>query len=172
MRFVFGLGTSVLLPSTVSAVSRGFEFKERTRAIAIAFSGNQPGLAAGGAIGAVILSRLGWQAVFCCLGGCSLLLTAAWFQFYPDRRVETESAVSSDGLAARNSRRATMWSLFRHRATWGIALGQMGYLYAYFFLVSWLPGYLILERKMTLLKSGLIGSLPFAIGILATLGGG
>jgi ACS family D-galactonate transporter-like MFS transporter len=172
MRFVFGLGTSVLLPSTVSAVSRGFEFKERTRAIAIAFSGNQAGLAAGGAIGAVILSRLGWQAVFYCLGGGSLLLTAVWFLFYPDRCAETESAVSSDGLSDRNSRRATMWSLFRHRSTWGIALGQMGYLYAYFFLVSWLPGYLILERKMTLLKSGLIGSLPFAIGILATLGGG
>ena len=48
----------------------------------------------------------------------------------------------------------------------------MGYLYAYFFFVSWLPGYLILERKMTLLQSGIFGALPFWAGLVGTLGGG
>ncbi len=64
-----------------------------------------------------------------------------------------------------------LW-LLRHRSTWGIAFGQMGYLYAYFFFVSWLPGYLILERKMTLLQSGIIAALPFWAGLVGTLGGG
>jgi sugar phosphate permease len=48
----------------------------------------------------------------------------------------------------------------------------MGYLYAYFFFVSWLPGYLVLERKMTLLQSGIASALPFWAGLLGTLGGG
>jgi sugar phosphate permease len=48
----------------------------------------------------------------------------------------------------------------------------MGYLYAYFFFVSWLPGYLVLERKMTVLQSGIASALPFWAGILGTLGGG
>jgi len=38
--------------------------------------------------------------------------------------------------------------------------------------VSWLPGYLVLERKMTLLKSGMVSAIPFWVGILATLAGG
>jgi hypothetical protein len=37
-------------------------------------------------------------------------------------------------------------AFFRHRSTWGIALGQMGYLYALGVFVSWLPGCLVLER--------------------------
>src|SRR5437879_4409093 len=48
----------------------------------------------------------------------------------------------------------------------------MGYLYAYFFFVSWLPGYLVLERKMTLLQSCIASALPFWAGLLGTLGGG
>ena len=52
------------------------------------------------------------------------------------------------------------------------AFGHMGYLYAYFFFVSWLPGYLVLERKLTLLQSGIASALPFCAGLLGTLGGG
>jgi sugar phosphate permease len=48
----------------------------------------------------------------------------------------------------------------------------MGYLYAYYFFVSWLPAYLVLERKMTVLKSGVIAALPFWAGVFCTLAGG
>ncbi len=48
----------------------------------------------------------------------------------------------------------------------------MGYLYAYFFFVSWLPGYLVIQRHMTIMKSGLVASLPFWMGMFGTLGGG
>ena len=53
-----------------------------------------------------------------------------------------------------------------------MAFGQMGYLYAFFFFVSWLPGYLVLERGMTVLRTGIVASLPFWAGMLGTLGGG
>ena len=62
--------------------------------------------------------------------------------------------------------------LLRHRSTWGIALGQMGNLYAYFFFMTWLPGYLILEKKMSVLKTGMVASLPFMIGVAGTVAGG
>jgi MFS family permease len=48
----------------------------------------------------------------------------------------------------------------------------MGYLYAYFFFVSWLPGYLVIERQMTVLRSGIVASLPFLLGMVGTLAGG
>jgi MFS transporter, ACS family, D-galactonate transporter len=172
MRIIFGFGTSVLLPSTVTAVSREFTFKERTRAIAVAFSGNQAGLAAGATVAAIILSWWGWQAVFYCLGGVSLLLVLGWFFLYPDREIGRRSAENDIGGTSHDQKGIVLCSLLRRRSTWGLAIGQMGYLYAYFFFVSWLPGYLILDRKMTLLKSGFIGALPFWVGVLATLGGG
>ena len=166
VRLIYGFGQSLLLPAGASALSSGFNVKERTRAVAIAFTGNQVGLAAGATVAAFLLAHLGWQAVFYGVGGASLLFTLAWFAFYPDQRIG-RLAAPSGGIG-----RISWLSLLRYRSTWGIAFGQMGYLYAYFFFVSWLPGYLVLERKMTLLESGIAAALPFWVGMLGTLGGG
>jgi len=167
MRLWFGLGHSMLIAATAASISREFGSKERARAVAVAYSGNQFGLAAGATFAAFILLRSGWKAVFYWMGGSSLLLTVAWFVFYPDKRIRMKT--SQPGASPQR----TSWvAFFRHRSTWGIALGQMGYLYALNAFVSWLPGYLVLERKMTLLKSGVISALPFWVGILATLAGG
>ena len=142
------------------------------------------GIAVGATVAAFILATLGWQAVFYCTGGASLLLTLAWFRFYPDKRLgkqparhqsrlrDTPPALRADSADRHAVQRISWSSLFRYRSTWGIAFGQMGYLYAYFFFVSWLPGYLILERKMTLLQSGILSALPFWAGLLGTLAGG
>jgi MFS family permease len=172
MRMIFGLGQGILLPSTATSVSRLFGAKERARAISVAFSGNVLGLAASGAISAFILAQFGWEAVFYFLGGGSLLLTLAWFYFYPDKRSGRQAAAEPNRGEGRDHQRVPWISLFRYRSTWGIAFGQMGYLYAYFFFVSWLPGYLVLERGMTALRSGLVSSLLFGMGMLGTLAGG
>ena len=172
MRMVFGLGQTTLLPAGALAVFRGFSIRERARVIAVVFSGNQVGLAIGATVAAFILARSGWQAVFYCIGTASLLLTLGWFTLYPDKRIGGPSAALPDSLTPNPAAQTPWLWLLRHRSTWGIAFGQMGYLYAYFFFVSWLPGYLILERKMTLLQSGIFGALPFWAGLVGTLGGG
>ena len=169
MRIIFGFGHSMLQPACASAISRGFGARERTRVVAITFAGNQLGLAVCATVTAFILAHLGWQAVFYCLGGASLLFTLAWFVLYPDKGMGRQTAQTRNNEQAQ---RVPWLSLFRHRSTWGIAFGHMGYLYAYFFFVSWLPGYLVLERKMTLLQSGVASALPFWAGMLGTLGGG
>ena len=167
IRLLFGLGHSMLIAATASSISREFGSKERARAVAFAYSGNQVGLAAGATVAAFILVRSGWQAVFYWMGGSSLVLSAAWFLFYPDKRIGART--SQPNVRSRGS----SWvDFFRHRSTWGIALGQLGYLYALGVFVSWLPGYLVLERKMTLLKSGVVSAIPFWVGLLATLAGG
>ncbi len=164
MRMVFGVGQTTVLPAGALAVFRGFGMRERARVIAIIFSGNQVGLAVGATIAAFILAKFGWPAVFYCIVAARLFLSLAWFTLYHDKRISKQAASLPE--------KSPWLSLFRHRSTWGIAFGQMGYLYAYFFFVNWLPGYLILERKMTLLQSGIFGALPFWAGLVGTLGGG
>ena len=177
MLAVFGFGQSMLIPGTAAGISRWFGPRDRARAVAVAFSGNQVGLAIGGTIAAFVLAKLGWRAVFYCTGGGSLLVTILWVLGYPEKRIGRRSAPQSTRGAGDLSRPAVeqsmSWaSLFLHRSTWGIAFGQMGYLYAYYFFISWLPGYLFIERHMTLLKSGIISTLPFWAGMVGTLGGG
>ena len=168
MRVLFGLTTIMTVPACTVAIARWFTPQERARAVAVVFSGNQVGLAVGATLAAFLLAKISWQAVFDCLGIASLLLSVAWALFYPDKRVGAARHREIPGNSSPGS-----WSqLLRRRSTWGIAVGQMGYLYGFYFFFTWLPGYLILERKMTILQSGIIGSLPFLAGILGTLGGG
>lgn len=63
-------------------------------------------------------------------------------------------------------------SLWRHRSVLGIILGQLGYLYAYFFFMTWWPSYLIMERHLTLPETGLFAGFPFLMGMGGTIGGG
>jgi sugar phosphate permease len=170
MLLLFGFGHSMLVPGTAASIARWFAPGERARAVAVAFSGNQVGLALGGTIAAFVLAQFGWQAVFYVAGGGGVLLAVLWLLFYPERRIGREPAGPSPAGAGLPS--ATWASLFLRRSTWGIALGQMGYLYAYYFFISWLPGYLVIERQMTALRSGILSTLPFWAGMIGTLGGG
>ncbi|MBI2823038.1 MAG: MFS transporter, partial [Acidobacteria bacterium] len=108
--------------------------------------------------------------VFYCIGAASLTLTLFWLTLYPEKKIARQTRAG--GTGAKGKERVPLLSLLRHRSAWGIALGQMGYLYGYNFFVNWLPGYLILERKMSVLKTGLVASLPFWMGMVGTLGGG
>jgi MFS family permease len=111
MRMVFGFGQTTLIPAGAIAVSRGFSIKERVRVIAIAFAGNQVGVAVGATVAAFILASLGWQAVFYCIGGASLLLTLAWFVFYPDKRMNRTPAAMKGTTAAMNRVPSDVFSL-------------------------------------------------------------
>ena len=51
-------------------------------------------------------------------------------------------------------------------------LGQAGYLYIYYVFVTWLPGYLVLQRGMSTLTTGVVGMLPFLVGTICVILGG
>lgn len=172
MRALFGFGQSMLVPGTAATVSRWFGPKDRARAVAVAFSGNQVGLAIGGTVAAFVLARLGWHAVFYCIGGGSLVFTLIWLVGYPEKRIGRRTASASAAGPIMQERPISWASLFRYRSTWGIGFGQFGYLYAFYFFITWLPGYLVIERHMTVLKSGMISTLPFWAGMIGTLTGG
>ena len=170
MRALFGASHSMLVPGNASAISRFFKKEQRATAVGITFSGNQVGLAMGTTIAAYILATMGWKAVFYVMGGASVILALLWLGIYPDKRVGRQVAPKQN--AVESSERVPWTSLLGFRATWGIFFGQMGYLYAYFFFSNWVFTYLIEERKMSTLRSGFYGSLPFWAGMLGTLAGG
>jgi ACS family D-galactonate transporter-like MFS transporter len=169
MRAFFGLGHSMRIPAQASAISYWFGPEQRSTALGICFTGGQVGLAVGSIAAAFILSRFGWQYVFYAAGTASLVLSVLWFTLFPGKKIRpaSDNTTKETALPPVPFRR-----LLRHRAVWGIAFGQMGYLYAYYVYVNWLPGYLVLERKMSILRTGIVASLPFWAGMLGTLGGG
>jgi MFS family permease len=58
--------------------------------------------------------------------------------------------------------------MFRFRTTWGVIAGHFGEVYMIWLYTAWLPGYLEMERHMSIKTTGWVASIPF---IAATVGG-
>ncbi len=171
MRALFGLGHSMRMPSQAACISRWMGPDLRATAVGLSFFGGQISLAIGPAVAALLISSLGWQWVFYTFGSVSLLFCLTWFSLYP--RDEVEAQVEPSQIEKESGRDKIPWaSLLGYRATWGIALGQMGYLYSYFFFFSWFPTYLRVERGLSLPETGIVAGLPFLMGMVGTAGGG
>ena len=62
--------------------------------------------------------------------------------------------------------------LFGHRTSWGMILGFFGTIYLIWLYTAWLPGYLEIQRHMSIPHTGLIAAIPFFGGTVGSLTGG
>ncbi len=56
--------------------------------------------------------------------------------------------------------------LFRFRTTWGMILGYFGCIYLTWIYTAWLPGYLEIERHMSVKFTGFAAAIPFVFGVV------
>jgi MFS family permease len=183
-RAVFGVGHSMLIPAQGATISKWFPSEQRSTALGFAFSGSQVGSAVGALACAFLLASFGWRSIFYWVGAANLLFVVVWFLVHPDKKIGPEAKL---GPARENEslERVSIFALLfgtgdgslgvrlrNCRSAWGLAFGQMGYLYAYHVFISWLPSYLMMERNMSLRLTGLAASLPFILGMAGTIGGG
>ena len=62
--------------------------------------------------------------------------------------------------------------LARNRLSWGITLGVFFYQYSFYFCLTWLPSYLVMEGGFSFLNMGLFTGLPLLVmGAVSILGG-
>ena len=172
MRGLFGAGHSMMIPGGAASLAHWVPQKQRALAVGLTFAGGTMGLAIGAPTAAFLLDRFGWPWVYYGVGTLGMLFSLAWFALYPKERLGPEQPPDPETKPKTTEDRVGWGTLLRHRSTWGIALGQVGYLYGYFFFVTWLPSYLVMERDLTILRTGFAATLTFVVGMLGTLGGG
>jgi MFS family permease len=61
---------------------------------------------------------------------------------------------------------------FAYRSMWGLMLGCFGLGYVSWLYGAWLPGYLEIERHMSIRSTGYVATIPFALSIVSAVGGG
>jgi MFS family permease len=159
-RALVGIGEGPMIPAGQRVIREAFPVRERTRAVGAFFAGNKIGLALGIPFAAVTLQAFGLPWVFYLTGVLGFIWVALFLAVYRNAGEHT----ANEPLA---------WAqLLRYRTTWGMMLGNAGYLYIYYVFATWLPGYLVLQRHLSILNSGFVGTLPFAIGFIVTILGG
>ena len=113
------------------------------------------------------------------MGVAGLAMAAVWYVFY---RNPSEVALTAEETAYRThgdppGQRTVVtlreWKqLFRFRTTWGMILGYFGCIYLTWIYTAWLPGYLEIERHMSVKFTGFAAAIPFVFGVVGGVLGG
>jgi len=152
-RLMLGLGESVAYPCYSRIVVTDFPEKDRGLTNAWIDAGTKSGPALGSLVGALLIARFGWRALFVGLGFGSLLWLIPWVLWMPrgkafDTPVEQAQVPSLLRIAS-------------HRPAIFSGLGLFCSNYFWYFLVIWLPHYLETERHFSKSKMGVFASMAY-----------
>jgi MFS family permease len=164
LRLVMGVGESVCYPSGFSLIAQRVADPQRARATAIMQLGSVIGPALGTYVGGLVMIRYGWRTMFMALGLSSLLWLIPWSG-------QLRGGAAPAARAAARAAGPTWWQIATQRALWGTVFGNFCSNYAFYFVFTWVPLYLVDERGLSLDAMKNVQSLIFVMdsaSILAT----
>ena len=141
LRLLMGTGEATFYPSALSLMSRNVPATQRARATATMQFGALIGPAAGALLGGWVMVRHGWRAMFVVMGIASLV----WLLFW---RKWMRSAPGAAPLPASGDD-PPYALILKQRALWGGMIGTFCGNYAFYFVFSWLPLYLVNQRGLS-----------------------
>lgn len=159
MRLLLGLGESVVFPASSRLFAQLVPEQRRGAANGWMAVGLAIGPAVGTFAGSLLAGRFGWQASFLVFGLLSLTWLWPWSRF-----VRTVPLAS----LATFGRPPSYREMLGKRAAWGAFLGHFSSNYSFYFLISWLPTYLVKARGLSISQMGLVGGLLFYAVVAAS----
>jgi MFS family permease len=140
VRVVLGVGESVAYPSYSKIIANHFPVERRGLANSIVASGLCFGPSFGLLFGGTLMGRFGWRPFFVTLGLASLLWIGPWLIWMPRAKSHAVQDSKGPGLPEIVARRAWV----------ATALGLFAMNYVNYFLLTWLPFYLVRERGFSM----------------------
>jgi MFS family permease len=164
MLLMLGLGESVAYPATSRILISVFPENRRGLAnSAIDMGGARLGPALGTLFGGLMVAGMGWRWLFLLTGAAGLIWLIPWIILAPRKSNAVEHVVATE----------IGWTnLLRRRAVWATCFGQGGANYAWYFLLSWLPSYLVKERHFSLSAMAVWAALPYFLMAATSISGG
>jgi len=161
LRLLLGLGESAGFPCGSKLVAVAVEPSRIGMANGMMAFGYLVGPALGTVIGGLLMSYVGWRPVFVLFGALSLL----WL--WPWSRVRI--AEPTPRAAAEGSESPTFVQILRERGLWGASLGHFASNYNFYFVLAWLPSYLVKERGFSIQAMAGVAGSAYLINALAGL---
>ena len=149
LRLMMGIGEGVAFPSASKLMARAPEERRGTANIALS-AGLAVGPLVGTLAGGVILERFGWRPMFVVFG----LVTLAWLIPWMRRRAEVDAPLGDSDAAA-----VPYPLLLRNKSLWSLSLYHFSGTYALYFVIAWLPLYLVKVRGYDITDMALLTAL-------------
>lgn len=153
MRLILGIGESVTFPSIAKIFACHLPEQRRGFACGVISLGFKCGNAVGTLGAGLLISQFGWRPVFTGIGLVSLLWLPAWKKWMPRGGAVQHSTEAGPGYM----------ELFRHRSFWGTSAGHFCANYIFYFMLTWLPSYLVVERHLSTATMAKIASLFYVV---------
>jgi len=155
LRLLLGLGESAAFPCSSKLIGQHLPPHKLGAANGLIGMGLALGPAFGTFVGGLLMAQLGWRPVFVLFGAASLLWLWPWLT--ATRHVSTAADAPSAETAP------SYLAILRRREAWGTGLGHFANNYAFYFVISWLPLYLVKSRGFTLPQMAQIGGLVYVV---------
>jgi len=163
LRLLLGIGESVAYPSYSKIIVLNFSEERRGLANAVISAGLVLGPGFGMLFGGLLMARFGWRPFFIVLGLVSLLWLVPWLKWMPEK----PDAIHTDTTGALG-----LPEFLRLRSAWGTCVGLFCANYVNYFLITWLPFYLVRVRHFSMDSMAKIGGIAYLLGAcFATLAG-
>ena len=186
LRFLFGVGEAGAFPVATRAMQLWYAPSERGFVQGVTHSASRLGAAIAPPFVVAIITTFGWREVFYICGAIGIVWAVIWYITYRNlpeehasvNRAELERIRGTDAQGNVNppkieARPNVPWkTLLRSPNMWAIMCAYFCYVYCLWIFLSWLPSYLIDYRGFTLLKVGMLASLPLFAGVIGDTVGG
>ena len=163
LRLLLGIGESVAYPSYSKIIATNFPQEHLGIANAVLSSGLVLGPGFGMLFGGLLMARFGWRPFFIFLGLASMLWVLPWLKWMPKKAYARYEGTSGG---------PNLLQFVQLRSAWGCCIGLFCSNYVSYFLITWLPFYLVRERHFSMEKMAKVGGIAYLLGAcFATLSG-
>ncbi|XP_047176524.1 ascorbate transporter, chloroplastic [Vigna umbellata] len=179
MRAFMGIGEGVAMPAMNNILSKWIPVSERSRSLALVYSGMYLGSVTGLAFSPVLIQKFGWPSVFYSFGSLGSIWFVLWLsKAYsspkedPDLGVEEKKLILG-GNVSKEPVTVIPWKLILSKApVWALIISNFCHNWGTFILLTWMPTYYNQVLKFNLTESGLFCVLPWlTMAIFANIGG-
>jgi ACS family D-galactonate transporter-like MFS transporter len=160
-RLMLGAGESVALPSYAKMVAAAFPPAQRGLPTSLIEAGVRLGPAIGTFASSLLVASYGWRIMFWALGIGSLLWLVPWWMWAP-------KASQTNPAPVAGKKGPGIMAILRRRDAWGTFLGSSCYTYPSYFILTWLPSYLVNQRHVSMRELAVLGSLPYIAAAVTT----
>ena len=165
LRMALGIGESAAFPCSSKLIAQNVPHHKLGAANAVIAQGLSLGPAFGVFFGGLLMGDFGWRKVFLVFGALSLTWLIPWY--FATRHHAAAARAEPEAGEAPSFR-----AILAKRELWGIALGHLAGNYGFYFVISWLPLYLVKVRGFSVKEMATIGGVVYLIYAAAGAIGG
>ncbi|PIA32117.1 hypothetical protein AQUCO_04500012v1 [Aquilegia coerulea] len=179
VRAFMGIGEGVAMPAMNNILSKWVPVSERSRSLALVYSGMYLGSVTGLAFSPFLIHKFGWPSVFYSFGSLGTVWFAIWLSKAhsspledPQLRPEEKKFIAGSSTTMEPVKQIPWKLILSKGPVWALIASHFCHNWGTFILLTWMPTYYHQVLKFNLTESGLLCVLPWlTMAVSANVGG-